>query len=211
MNAQRILQALFLASTVVCLFGCAAWRGGFMEGFTSWQAQNNYFLVGTNTTSFGYRQLKYLQSYHPAIRGFIKGHGLPDFIYAYATDKGYGGFRFYYVNIDTLYVFEEKDNHPNSIFQKEERHLTDDENRIYKDLIGLPIWPVTRDTNPPERPANPPSWPDQTIAMAACLGIFVQRSVATRPLRLCHPEAVRRPEATSNCEGRTRTGKANSD
>src|SRR6266571_2018795 len=91
MDKKGTFQAVLFAGAVVSLVGCAAWRAGFMEGYTSWKAQNNYFLVGTNSINFGYRQMKYLQGYHPTIGGFVEGHGLPDFIYAYKTEPGYGG------------------------------------------------------------------------------------------------------------------------
>ena len=83
MKRKKGVTLVLLLLTVTILGGCA----GFKYGYTKNRAIDSYLLVDEATESFGFKRMKLNQGYNSSLKGFIKEHGLPDFIYEYENEK----------------------------------------------------------------------------------------------------------------------------
>lgn len=128
---NKYLQILFAIFISMSIFGCA----GYMHGYTKSKSFNKYLLVDRKSENFGYKRMQYIQDFRPPLKGFVKKHGIPDFIYEFKTENGREGIKMFYVNKDIAYVFIEDNWRPSSIFLSEHRKLTDYEKLTYKELI----------------------------------------------------------------------------
>jgi hypothetical protein len=127
---------LSLFGILLFFAGCKA----FMHGYTWDKAENSYNLITGNKDSFGDRRLNYTKGFHKqsALAGFLNckcnDRGLPDFIYEYKTPTKQRGIKLFYVQRDSVFVFEEpKKNSLNSI-QKEARKMDDYERATFERL-----------------------------------------------------------------------------
>ena len=99
-------------SLFICLTffsGCKA----FMHGYTWSKAENSYYLVTGDSKNFGDRRLKYNEYFHrnSALSNFLNckcnDRGVPNFIYEYQTQTKCKGISLFYVQRDSVFIFEE--------------------------------------------------------------------------------------------------------
>ena len=131
MKRKKGVTLVLLLLTVTILGGCA----GFKYGYTKNRAIDSYLLVDEATESFGFKRMKLNQGYNSSLKGFIKEHGLPDFIYEYENEKGRDSIKMFYVQNDIAYVYESQSWVSNSLALKEYRPLTYYEKLTYEELL----------------------------------------------------------------------------
>jgi len=119
----------------VLLFAFLSSCKAFMHGFTWSKAQNSYYLVTGDKHNFGDRRLNYNEHFHKhsALSNFLDRR-IPNFIYEYQTDIKCRGIRLYYVQVDSVFIFEEpKKGNLHSVL-KEARKMDDYELQTYQRL-----------------------------------------------------------------------------
>ena len=123
---------LTLISLCVLLFtSCSA----YMHGYTKQEASNRYLQVDKKNDSLGYKRLEYNLSMHDSLKGFIKTHGIPQFIYEYSNEEGHDSIRMYYTNKDLVYIYEAQSWLADSLYLKEQRSIDSFEKMIFKGMF----------------------------------------------------------------------------
>ncbi|HZH01536.1 MAG TPA: hypothetical protein VEY32_10670 [Flavisolibacter sp.] len=121
---------------VLFLSGCMA----FKHGYTWSEAKNSYNLVTGDERSFGDRRLEYNRAFHrnSALSNFLdckcNDRGLPNFIYEYQTADKRRGIKLYYVQRDSVFVFEEPGKGKLQSILKDARKMDDYEQQTYERL-----------------------------------------------------------------------------
>jgi len=116
---------------VFILMGCS----GYMYGYTERRAMHRYLMVNEVNENFGFKRMKYNMGYNSSLKGFVKEHGLPDFILEYKNEQRRNGIKMFYVKKDIVYAFEYRTWTPDSLYLKEHRPLTEYEKSTYEELI----------------------------------------------------------------------------
>src|SRR5215213_10526209 len=112
----------------------------FMHGYTWSKAENSYNLVTGDKDNFGDKRLNYNKAFHrnSALSTFldckINGRGLPNFIYEYQTKSKCRGIKLYYVQRDSVFVFEEPKKGKLQSILKDARKMDDYERQTYARL-----------------------------------------------------------------------------
>ena len=127
--------ALLLMFTTF-LIGCKA----FKHGYTWRQAKDSYQLVTGNEDNFGDKRLDYNKSFHrnSALSNFLdwesNGRGRPDFIYEYQTENKRRGIKLFYLQRDSVFIFEEPRRGNLQSILKDARKMDDYERQTYERL-----------------------------------------------------------------------------
>lgn len=130
------LKPIFLITITISLFSCKA----FMHGYTWDKAQNAYYLVTGDKNNFGDKRLKYNKGFHnhSALSNFLdckcNDKGLPDFIYEYKSDTKCRGIQLFYVQRDSVFVFEEPRKNNRKSVLKESRKMDAYERQTFERL-----------------------------------------------------------------------------
>ena len=106
-------------------------------------AQDTYMLVDTLANNFGNKRLTYNKAFYQCElkNDFFcstKSRRDPDFIYEYSNDKYSKGIEMFYINLDSVYVFEANGKYAD-LMLKEKRVITDFERKVYLKLKELAI------------------------------------------------------------------------
>lgn len=96
---------------------------------------NSYNLVTGDKDNFGDRRIKYMKGFHnnSQLDNFLNCDckGLPSYIYEYKTPSKCRGVKLYYVQLDSIFIFEEpKKGNLNSVL-KESRKMDEYERETY--------------------------------------------------------------------------------
>ena len=133
---KNVIKAPLLVIVFTFCFGCKS----FKHGYTWRKAKNSYNLVTGDKNNFGDKRLDYNKGFHrnSALANFLNcecnDRGLPSFIYEYQTDDKRRGIRLYYVQRDSVFVFEEpRKGNLNSVL-KEARGMDEYERETYERL-----------------------------------------------------------------------------
>ncbi len=133
---RKHLFTFNVTAVILLLVGC----NSFMHGYTWNKAQNSYNIVTGNKNNFGDRRLKYNKGFHKhsALSNFLdckcNNRGLPNFIYEYKNNNKCRGIRLFYLNLDSVFVFEEPRKNKLQSIQIEARKISQDERRIFEEL-----------------------------------------------------------------------------
>lgn len=129
-----LYQFLFTAILFLAT-GCHA----FMEGYTRANASDTYLLITGAQNNFGDQRLHYIKGSrkHSCLSQFIDCKQNPDFIFEYVSKSKCQGIELFYVNIDSVYVFEEPSKSNLNSQLKEKRKITVEEKSIYQNLQQL--------------------------------------------------------------------------
>ena len=117
-------------------FSCKA----FKHGYTWSKAENSYSLVTGNKDNFGDKRLDYNKGFHrnSELDKFLdcecNNRGLPSFIYEYMTESKCRGIRLFYVQQDSVFIFEEPKKGNLRSVMKEARKMDDNERQTYERL-----------------------------------------------------------------------------
>jgi hypothetical protein len=128
-----VIFFLCIASFVV---GCKA----FKHGYTWRKAENSYNLMTGDKDNFGDKRLDYNKAFHrnAALSNFLdcicNDRGLPNFIYEYQTQTKCRGVKLYYIQRDSVFVFEEPKKGKLQSVLKEARRMDDYERETYERL-----------------------------------------------------------------------------
>lgn len=133
---NTFFRSAFQLFLVMFFVSCKA----FKHGYTWSQAKNSHNLVTGNPRNFGDRRLDYNSAFHrySELANFLNcscnERGRADFIYEYETDQKARGIKLFYVQRDSVFVFEEpKKGNLRSII-KEARKMDDYERQTYERL-----------------------------------------------------------------------------
>ncbi len=118
----------------------------FSYGYSHNKANNQYNLITGNKKNLGDKRIKYTKSLYKKseLGNFLNcacnERGLPDFIYEYEKSDKCRGIKLFYLQQDSVFVFEEpKKNRFSSVLQAS-RKMTDNEKLIFKQLqSGLTV------------------------------------------------------------------------
>ena len=141
MKTKLIPSLLLVSMASLILTGCSA----YMYGYTMVSSMDRYLLVDEATKSLGFKRMEYNMAYNSSLKGFVKEHGLPDFIFEYKNEKGRNGIKMCYVKKDIVYVYGYRSWSSDSLYLKEHRPLTEYEKLTYEELIK------TRQIQPPQK------------------------------------------------------------
>ena len=133
---KNLLNIISLFSVAILVFSCKS----FKHGYTWRKAENSYNLVTGNKDNFGDKRLDYNKAFHrnSALSNFLdckcNDRGLPSFIYEYKTETKCRGIKLFYVQRDSVFVFEEPKKGKLQSVLKEARRMDDDERATYERL-----------------------------------------------------------------------------
>lgn len=133
---KYFLNILSLFIIAILVFSCKS----FKHGYTWRKAKDSYHLVTGNQDNFGDKRLDYNKAFHrnSALSNFLdcncNDRGLPSFIYEYQTDTKCRGIRLFYVQRDSVFVFEEPKKGKLQSVLKEARRMDDYERETYERL-----------------------------------------------------------------------------
>jgi hypothetical protein len=110
----------------------------FRYGSTYIDAKDTYMLVDTLANNFGNKRLTYNKAVYKCElkKNFFcpdKNRKNPDFIYEYSNDKNFNCIEMFYINLDSVYVFEAKGKYDN-LMLKDKRLISDFERKVYQKL-----------------------------------------------------------------------------
>ena len=133
---QHLLKISSFLFLTTFLGSCKAYR----HGYTWSKAENSYNLVTGDQNNFGDKRIDYNKGFHKnsSLSNFLdckyNNRGLPDFIYEYKTATKCRGIKLFYLQRDSVFVFEEpKKGNLRSVL-KEARKMDDYERQTYKRL-----------------------------------------------------------------------------
>ena len=112
----------------------------FKHGYTWSKAENSYNLVTGDKENFGDKRLEYNKAFHrnSALTNFLDCHcnnrGIPSFIYEYQTEAKCRGIKLFYVQRDSVFVFEEPKKGNLKSVLKEARKMDSYEQQTYERL-----------------------------------------------------------------------------
>jgi len=128
---------IFLSLFVFLFYSCNSYR--YFDTFID--AQDTYLLINGNKENFGDKRLLYNKSVYRCSlkKGFFcnndNGRKEPDFIYEYISGESKHGLDLYYIEIDSVYIFEETKRRSYDLKLKATRKLSEFEKQIYQKLI----------------------------------------------------------------------------
>lgn len=127
----RISTILMAAMLLFC--SCNA----FMHGYTWSKAENAYLLVTGDPKNLGDKRVRYLKKFHrsSALSKCITEKGNPSFIYEYMTADKRRGARFFYMKLDSVFIYEEPRRNNLSSILREARHPDNYERETYQRLL----------------------------------------------------------------------------
>lgn len=128
--ASQVLKNTFLFAIITLLISCSS----YMHGYTQLESLNRYLIVDESKKSFGYKRMTYNIALNNSLEGFVKNNGYPDFIYEYKNEKSRDSIKMYYIEKDTVYIYESDSWIANSLYLKENRPLTEYEKATYNEL-----------------------------------------------------------------------------
>ena len=133
-NSFRILMVAILF--LMCFSACKP----FMHGYTWNKAQNAYHLVTEKRSNFGNKRIRYNKGFHfnSELSRFLqqKTNAKPDFIYEYYSQKQCRGIKLFYLNRDSVFVFEEPKRANLKSVLIEARQINADEKQSYQVLLA---------------------------------------------------------------------------
>ena len=133
---KKFLKSISIVAFTTLFAGCKA----FMHGYTWNKAENSYYLVTGEGNNFGDKRLEYNKGFHrqSALSNFLdckcNDRGRPAFIYEYQTETRRRGIRLYYVQRDSVFVFEEPEKGNLRSVLKEARRMDEYERLTYERL-----------------------------------------------------------------------------
>jgi hypothetical protein len=119
------------------MISCSA----FMHGYTWRNAMGSYHLVTGDKHNFGDKRIKYNKSFHnySALSNFLdckcNTKGKPDFIYEYYSAAQCRGIQLFYIQADSVFVFEEPQKGKLQSIFIEGRKISISERNAYEKLI----------------------------------------------------------------------------
>lgn len=128
--------ATYLLLFAVLFTACNA----FKHGYTWRKAENSYNLVTADKKNFGNQRLVYNKGFHnnSELSQFLdcrcNDRGLPDFIYEYRTAEKLEGIKLFYVQRDSVFIFEEPTKRNLRSVLKTARKMDDYERQTYARL-----------------------------------------------------------------------------
>lgn len=133
---MQLFKFLLLLCMAIQLVSCKS----FMHGYTNEKAENSYHLVTGDKKAFGDKRIAYAQKLYKdcelgnQLNCKCTDRGLPDFFYEYQkTDKA-RGIKLFYVQRDSVFVFEEPGKNKLCFTFKEARNMTERERYVHKQL-----------------------------------------------------------------------------
>lgn len=128
---SRIFTILMAATLLFC--SCNA----FMHGYTWSKAENSYLLVTGDPKNFGDKRVRYLKKFHrrSALSTCLTEKGNPSFIYEYITADKRRGARFFYIKLDSVFIYEEPRRNNLCSILKEARNPDSYEKETYLRLL----------------------------------------------------------------------------
>ncbi len=138
MNSKLTYIGFLIFLSLFLFNSCKA----FKHGSTYADAQDTYLLITGNKDNFGDKRLSYnkylfrcaLEKDFFCIDN-VNAKKDPDFIYEYKSNKKKFGIEFFYIKLDSVFVFEETKRNLSSLKLKETRKLNEFEKQIYQKLI----------------------------------------------------------------------------
>ena len=113
----------------------------FMHGYTWRKAMGSYHLVKGDKHNFGDKRIKYNKSFHnySALSNFLdckcNTKGKPDFIYEYYSAAQCRGIQLFYIQADSVFIFEEPQKGKLQSIFIEGRKISISERNTYEKLI----------------------------------------------------------------------------
>ncbi len=110
---------------------------------TYMDAENTYMLVDSFSNNFGNKRLTYNKAFYQCelMNDFFcsaNSRRDPDFIYEYSNEKFLKGIEMFYIDLDSVYIFEANGKYAD-LMLKEKRVITDFERKVYLKLKELAI------------------------------------------------------------------------
>lgn len=122
---------------VAGLSSCKAFKFGYSQN----KAENTYNLVTGNKKNTGDKRIRYIQHLYKdcALSRQVKKE-TPDFIFEYKTADKRRGIHTYYIQKDSVYIFEEPQKNRFCSTLKEARLITAHEKQVYQQLqLGMEV------------------------------------------------------------------------
>lgn len=134
----KLTNIWFVIFLVLLFYSCKA----FKHGSTYADAQDTYLLITGDKDNFGDKRLSYNKYlFRCALEKVFfcidNEHAKkdPDFIYEYKSNEKTYGIEFFYIDLDSVFVFEETKRNLSSLKLKETRKISEFEKQIYQKLI----------------------------------------------------------------------------
>ena len=139
MQKRLVFGLIIIFALTMLLSSCNIFR----YSSTYADAQNTYMLVDTLANNFGNKRLTYNKAFYQCelMNDFFcsaNSRRDPDFIYEYSNEKYLKGIEMFYINLDSVYVFEANGKYAD-LMLKEKRVITDFERKVYLKLKELAI------------------------------------------------------------------------
>ena len=133
------MRSAFLFSVLPVVIGCILTGcAAFNHGLTWSRAENSYHLVTGDKNNFGDRRIRYNKGFHrnSSLTRFLDcecgQRERPEFIYEYETVAKTRGIKLFYVQRDSVFVFEEPKKGNLQSVLKEYRKMEDAERKTYE-------------------------------------------------------------------------------
>ena len=134
----KLTNIWFLIISSLLFYSCKA----FKHGSTFSDAKDTYLLITGDKDNFGDKRLSYNKYlFRCALeKDFFcidnkNAKKDPDFIYEYKSNEKKFGIEFFYIKLDSVFVFEETKRNLSSLTLKETRKISEFEKQIYQKLI----------------------------------------------------------------------------
>ena len=133
------MKTIFTCISFCILLGVAGCKS-FKHGYTWSKSLNTYSLVTGDKDNFGDKRLDYNKAFHrnSELSNFLdcncNQRGAPELIYEYQTPAKCRGIRLYYVQRDSVFVFEEPRKGVLQSVLKEARKMDEYERQTYTRL-----------------------------------------------------------------------------
>jgi hypothetical protein len=130
------LNILLLLFVVLQFVSCKA----FKYGYTSDKAENTYHLVTGDKKMLADKRIDYIQNLYKKselgnhLNCKCNDRGLPDFFYEYKKQDKCRGIKLFYVQRDSVFIFEEPKKNKLFAVLKEARPMTEKERYVHKQL-----------------------------------------------------------------------------
>nr|NQU93913.1 hypothetical protein [Bacteroidota bacterium] len=130
---MRIITNFILLMIVFLFANCS----GFRYGYTMDKALNSYYIVKSDSTGFGNARMKHTMKFrkHSKLYNKINELGKPDFLYEYRPNSKKLVIELFFIEMDSVFVFEEEEKYSKWTNLKETRRLDEYEKETYKRLL----------------------------------------------------------------------------
>jgi hypothetical protein len=134
-NMNKVFSNTIFILLAIIVFSCKS----FKHGYTWDKAVNSYNLVTGNKNNFGDKRLDYNKAFHrnSELSYFLENNSnreWPSFIYEYRSPAKCRGIKLYYVQRDSVFVFEEPKKGNLQSVLKEARKMDGYERESYERL-----------------------------------------------------------------------------